>query len=73
MPDAAAAELRWRDAAAGAAAGVCNVLALHPLDVVKTRLQGAPRSPAPGPRQRLTRSRLLPPLAPRSARPAARG
>jgi solute carrier family 25 folate transporter 32 len=37
-----AQELNWRDAAAGAAAGVCNVLALHPLDVVKTRLQGAP-------------------------------
>jgi solute carrier family 25 folate transporter 32 len=32
---------RARDALAGAAAGICNVLALHPLDVVKTRLQGA--------------------------------
>ena len=64
MRDAAAAELRWRDAAAGAAAGVCNVLALHPLDVVKTRLQGALHSPAPGPRQLLTRLRLLSVLAP---------
>jgi solute carrier family 25 folate transporter 32 len=43
MPAAMTHELNWRDAAAGAAAGVCNVLALHPLDVVKTRLQGAQR------------------------------
>jgi len=29
----------WRDASAGAAAGMVSVLALHPLDVIKTRLQ----------------------------------
>ena len=29
----------WRDATSGAAAGMISVLALHPLDVIKTRLQ----------------------------------
>ena len=29
----------WRDASSGAAAGMVSVLALHPLDVIKTRLQ----------------------------------
>lgn len=31
----------WQDALAGAAAGLGSTLLLHPLDVVKTRLQGA--------------------------------
>ena len=32
---------QWRDAVSGSTAGMVSVLALHPLDVIKTRLQGA--------------------------------
>ena len=37
---AASPNKNWRHAIAGATAGLASVLATHPLDLIKTRLQG---------------------------------
>jgi hypothetical protein len=34
---------KWENAAAGAVAGLTTVVALHPLDIVRTRFQGLQR------------------------------
>ena len=45
---------QWRDAVSGSTAGMVSVLALHPLDVIKTRLQGASPKTRTEPNRRAT-------------------
>lgn len=41
MSESKSGQWQWENAAAGAIAGFATVAAMHPLDVVRTRFQGA--------------------------------